>query len=193
MALKPLYILPLMLVLVKQALHGDLSAITVGVGVITFAASSLTGGLAGIAISGEDIPDLLASAPVPSDTARRAKLLAGFLPVAVLCSPVLAVLCVRPLVGIACIFGILAGGVSEGLIQLWYVKPTARRKFGMRATGSFVGNLGGMVSDIGWAITAGLLADGSVWSILAASLPISILFFLALNASRADGSLFWIS
>ena len=186
MALKPLYLVPVMFVLLSQALHGDLSVITVGVGIITFIASSLAGGLAGIAVLGEDVPDLLASAPVSSDAIRRAKLTSAVLPVVVLCSPVLAVMWLRPLAGIACIFGILAGGVSEGFIQLWYVKPTSRRRFALRGTGSLLGNLGGMLSDIGWAVTAGLLADGSVWSILVASLPVSVLFFLALNAPRED-------
>ncbi len=183
--LRPLFLLPSILILVKSLSHGNAVAIGLMVGLITFSASSLAGGFAGIAASIEDAPDLIASAPVSSDDMRHAKLISALLPVAVLCSPVLAFLWFEPLASLATVFGIALGALSESLIQLWYCRPVATRKFGVRGTRSIVANVGGLLSGIGWAMTAGLIAAGSIWSILTASIAVSLVFILAINSHPA--------
>jgi hypothetical protein len=89
---------------------------------------------------------------------------------------------------IAAVLGFLAGGVSEALIQLWYKTQIPRRKIRRRGRGSFVAILGGMAVDAGWAVPVGMIAAGSYWAVLAASLPVGVLFLLVLGAQPQDAS-----
>lgn len=181
--LRGLYLLPLMFVLLKNASHGKYQAIAAGVGAVTVMVGMIAGSLAWIAISAEDAPDLLASAPVLRAAVRRAKLAAAFLPVAVLSSPVLLLLWFHPLAGIAAAAGIAAGSWSEALIQIWYEKPAPRKNFRRRVSTSWPAALGGLVTDIGWGITAGFAAAGSFWAIAIVPLPIGVLVLLSIGAN----------
>ena len=180
--LRVLYLLPLTLVLLKNASHGKYLAIAGGVGAVTVIASMIAGHLAWIVISAEDTPDLLAAAPVPRETVRRAKLAAALLPVAALCSPVLLLLWFLPWVGIVAMLGVAAGSLSEGLIQLWYEKPASRKTFRRRFGTSWTASLGGFITDMGWGVTAAMAADGSLWAVAAAVLPVGVLALLSMGA-----------
>ena len=67
-----LYLLPPALLLWKSFSSGD-GALMLLVPVLVMAAGQLAGGLAWLAISGEDAPDLVATAPVPESAIIRAK------------------------------------------------------------------------------------------------------------------------
>lgn len=181
--LRGLYLLPLTLLMLQHASQGKHLAIAAGVGAVTVMASMIAGSLAWIAISAEDTPDLLASAPVSREAVRRAKLAAALLPVAILSSPVLLLLSFDPLAGIAAVAGIGAGSWSEALIQIWYEKPAPRKNFRRRGGRSWLAALGGLVTDIGWGITAGFAAAGSFWAIAIVLLPIGILALLSIGAN----------
>lgn len=181
--LRVLYLLPLMFLMLQHAAQGKQLAIAGGVGVVTVMASMIAGSLAGIAISVEDAPDLLASAPVLRVAVRRAKLAAALLPVAVISSPVLLLLWFHPLAGIAAVVGIGAGSWSEAQIQIWFEKPTPRKNFRRRGGVSWLASLGGLVTDIGWGIAAGFAAAGSLWAIAIALFPVGILSLLSIGAN----------
>ena len=180
--LRVLYLLPLTVVLLKNASHGKLLAIAGGVGAVTVIASMIAGNLAWITISAEDAPDLLTAAPVSREAVRRAKLAAALLPVAALCSPVLLLLWFHPWTGIVAMLGIAAGSSSEGLIQFWYEKPTPRKNFRRRASVSWTASLGSLIMDMGWGVTAAMAAAGSLWAVAAAVLPIGVLALLSMGA-----------
>ena len=67
-----LYLLPPALLLWRSYGEGT-GALVVLVPVLVMAAGQLAGGLAWLAISGEDAPDLVATAPIPSSSIVRAK------------------------------------------------------------------------------------------------------------------------
>ena len=177
-----IYVLPLAGLMMRPVTGGHIPALPLIVGLLTVIAATTVSDLASITISAEDAPDLIAVAPVDAVVARHAKLAAAMLPVAVIFSPVLALPYFDPLAGVAAIMGIGAGGISAGLVQLWYEKPIARKHFRRRAGGSWQAVAGRLVSAFGWGVVAGLAAAGSLFAVLAASVPVAALFFLALGA-----------
>ncbi|MDE3114247.1 MAG: hypothetical protein KGL26_01480 [Pseudomonadota bacterium] len=180
--LRVLYLLPLTAVLLENAQHGKHLAIAGGVGAVTVIASMIAGNLVWITISAEDAPDLLAAAPVPPKIVRRAKLTAALVPVAVLCSPVLLLPAFYPWAGLVAVLGIVAGSLSEALIQLWYEKPEPRKNFRRRIASSWTSSIGGFVMDMGWGATAAVAASGSLWAVAVAILPIGVLALLSMGA-----------
>ena len=68
-----LYLLPPALLLWRN-FSGEAGALVVLVPVFVMAAGQLAGGLAWLAVSGEDAPDLVATAPISPASLHRAKL-----------------------------------------------------------------------------------------------------------------------
>ena len=85
-----LYLLPPWLLLWRSLEHGG--AVLVLLPVLTMAGGQLAGGLAWLAISGEDAPDLVMTAPVPTRAIVSAKIEAVLAGVAIVFLPLVAVL-----------------------------------------------------------------------------------------------------
>jgi ABC-2 type transport system permease protein len=133
--------------------------------VLVMAAGQLAGGLAWLAISGEDAPDLVATAPVPSSFILRAKVEAVLGVIAVVFTPLLAVLAFASLwhaLVAAC--GIIIATTAATSIQLWFRSQAKRSQFRRRQVSSRVATFAEAFSSIGWAATA---AVASVSLILA--------------------------
>ncbi len=88
-----LYLVPPALMLWRSFGQGN-GALQVLVPVLVMAAGQLAGGLAWLAISGEDAPDLVATAPVPSRFILRAKIEAVLGAIAMIFAPLVAVLAI---------------------------------------------------------------------------------------------------
>ena len=86
-----LYLLP-PAVLLSRSFGESTGALLVLVPVLVMAAGQLAGGLAWLAISGEDAPDLIATAPVPANQIVRAKTEAVLGGIAIVFLPFVAVL-----------------------------------------------------------------------------------------------------
>ena len=86
-----LYLLPPALLLWRSFGEGT-GALVVLVPVLVMAAGQLAGGLAWLAISGEDAPDLVATAPVPRSHIVRAKIEAVLGGIAIVFAPFVAAL-----------------------------------------------------------------------------------------------------
>jgi ABC-2 type transport system permease protein len=157
-----LYLLPPGLMLWRAFGHG-VGDLVLLVPVLVMAAGQLAGGLAWLAISGEDAPDLVATAPIPTRFIIRAKIEAVTGSVALVFAPFVAVLAaVSPRDAVAAALGVGAAAVSSTLIQLWFRTQALRKHFRRRQTSSRIATFAEAFSSITWAATAGLAA-GDKW------------------------------
>jgi ABC-2 type transport system permease protein len=155
---------------------GHSGALLVLVPILVMAAGQLAGGLAWLAVSGEDAPDLIASAPVASLQVQRAKFEAVTGAVAVVFAPLLFVLALTaPYLAFVTALGIMASAGSATLIQIWFRAQVRRSHFRRRQTSSRVATFAEAFSSIGWAGTFALAAVAPVMSAAAALLPLGVL------------------
>jgi ABC-2 type transport system permease protein len=171
-----LYLLPPGLML-WRAFGGHNDDLVLLVPVLVMAAGQLAGGLAWLAISGEDAPELVATAPIPAAWIVRAKMEAVTGSVALVFSPFLAVMLLaspRDALVAAAGIGISAG--SATLIQLWFRTQARRKHFRRRQTSSRVATFAEAFSSITWAGTFGLAAAGRWQAAITALIAFGILF-----------------
>ena len=153
-----LYLLPAALLLWRSLGEGA-SGLVVLVPVLVMAAGQLAGGLAWLAVSGEDAPELIATAPIPPGLVLRAKVGAVLGGIAIVFVPLVAVLAVAaPGIALAAATGIALAAVSATTIQLWFRSRSRRSQFRRRQTASRVATFAEAFSSILWASTAALAA-----------------------------------
>ena len=151
----------------------------IAVPVLVMAAGQFAGGLAWLAISGEDAPDLVATAPVARNMVIRAKVEAVLTAVAILVSPiVLLVFWLSPQAALIAIFCVALSTISATYIQLWFRTQAKRSNFRRRQTSSRVATFGEAFSSIIWAGTAGIWIAGSWLAIPVALFNLAILAFV---------------
>jgi len=164
-----LYLLPPAVLLWKSFEDGG-GALMLLVPVLVMAAGQLAGGLAWLTISGEDAPDLVATAPVRPRDVLRAKVEAVLAIIAIIFAPLVLVLAVaspRHAV-IAGSFIVVAASASTA-IQLWFRTQAKRSMFRRRQVSSRIATFAEAFSSIGWAATAAVAAF-SLWLALAPAL-----------------------
>jgi len=127
--------------------------------VLVMAAGQLAGGLAWLTISGEDAPDLVATAPVAPRALLRAKVQAVLAIIAIVFAPLLAALAVAsPRHALVSAAGIVAAAASATAIQLWFRTQAKRSQFRRRQVSSRFATFAEAFSSIGWAGTAAVAA-----------------------------------
>ncbi len=170
-----LYLLPPALLLWVTFRNGT-DAFAVLIPVVVMAAGQLAGGLAWLSISGEDAPDLVATAPI---TARRilwAKIEAVVGMIALVFAPVVAVLAIEQLfAAIVAAFGILASAAGATLIQICFRTQARRSQFRRRQTSSRIATFAEAFSSIAWAATSALTASGTWFALFPALIAVGIL------------------
>jgi ABC-2 type transport system permease protein len=125
--------------------------------VVVMAAGQLAGGLAWLTISGEDAPDLVASAPLQASRMIRAKIEVVLLAIASLFAPlVLALAFASPIQAAMTAVGVAVAAASATVIQLWFRVQARRSQFRRRQTSSRLATFAEAFSSIGWAATAAL-------------------------------------
>jgi ABC-2 type transport system permease protein len=171
-----LYLLPPGLMLWRAfGSHND--DLVLLVPVLVMAAGQLAGGLAWLAISGEDAPDLVATAPIPSGWIVRAKMEAVMGSVALVFAPfVIAMALASPRDALVAAAGIGIAAASATLIQLWFRTQARRKHFRRRQTSSRVATFAEAFSSISWAGTFGLAAAGRWQAAITAVIALAILF-----------------
>ena len=170
-----LYLLPPALMLWRSFAENTGSLVLL-VPVLVMAAGQLAGGLAWLAISGEDAPDLVATAPVPAGRILRAKVEAVMGAVAVVFAPFLIALAfAAPLSALVAALGIAVAGATATTIQLWFRAQAKRSHFRRRQTSSRVATFAEAFSSIAWAGTAALAAAESWLAVVAAAIALAIL------------------
>ncbi len=156
-----LYLLPPALLLWRN--YGeDIGTLIILVPVLVMASGQLAGGLAWLAVSGEDAPDLVASAPISARAIILAKIEAVLGTIAVVVAPLLIALALAaPRLAVAAALGIAVSAGAATMVQIWFRAQAKRSSFRRRQTSSRIATLAEALSSILWAGTAGLAAAGS--------------------------------
>jgi ABC-2 type transport system permease protein len=170
-----LYLVPPAVMLWRSFGQGD-SALQILVPVLVMAAGQLAGGLAWLAISGEDAPELVATAPVPSRFILRAKIEAVLGVIAIIFAPLVAILAITSTwyASVAGV-GIVISAAAATAVQFWFRSQAKRSQFRRRQVSSRLATFAEAFSSIGWAGAAAVAAI-SIWlSILPALLALLVL------------------
>jgi ABC-2 type transport system permease protein len=131
--------------------------------ILIIAAGQLAGSLAWLTISGEDAPDLIASAPVTTARLLRAKTEAVMAVIAIVFGPFIVVLAVvAPISALVTALGVATAAASATSIQCWFRVQAKRSHFRRRQTSSRIATFAEALSSCNWA-GAGALAAASTW------------------------------
>ena len=180
-----LYLLPPALLLWKSfATSGG--ALLLLVPVLVMGAGQLAGGLAWLAISGEDAPDLVATAPVLPRAIIRAKVEAVMGIVALVFAPFILLLAwAAPLFALIAAAGIVIAAGSATAVQLWFRTQARRSQFRRRQTSSRMATFAEAFSSITWAATAALAAAGTWLAIVTGLIALLMLSGTRVLAPKA--------
>ncbi|WP_128928132.1 permease [Bradyrhizobium guangxiense] len=152
-----LYLVPPALLLWRN-FADSAAALTLITPVIVMAAGQLAGGLAWLTISGEDAPDLVATAPLTPSSVIRAKTEVVLIAIAVIFCPLVAALAfASPSQAAISAAAIIISAASATAIQLWFRVQARRSQFRRRQTSSRLATIAEAFSSIGWAASAALL------------------------------------
>jgi ABC-2 type transport system permease protein len=170
-----LYLLP-PAVLLWHGFGGGPNASVLVVPVLVMAAGQLAGGLGWIAISGEDAPDLVASAPVRACEIVRAKFEAVLGAIGAVFGLFLVALALVS-AGDAAVaaLGIAVASAAAMQIQLWFRSQARRGDFRRRQISSRTATFAEAFSSISWAATAALAAMGTWLALITAAIAAGIL------------------
>ncbi|MFC3703363.1 permease [Devosia honganensis] len=179
-----LYLVPPALLLWVNYGAGEGTYIVI-VPVLVMASGQLAGGLAWLAISGEDAHDLVATAPLSPGTILRAKVEAVLAVIAAVLLPLLLALALASpsmaMVTAAC--ALLAASASTA-IQLWFRVTARRSMFRRRQVASRAATLCEAFSSIAWAATGALWVAGSPLALVPALVAIGVLALARLLSPR---------
>ena len=182
-----LYLVPPALLLWKSFSYGS-GVLVLMVPILVMAAGQLAGGLAWLAISGEDAPDLVATAPVTPRAVIRAKVEAVMAVIALVFAPfLLAMALSTPYFALAAALGIACAAPSAIAIQLWFRTQAKRSHFRRRQTSSRMATFAEAFSSIIWAATAALAAAWLWQSIVTGVIAIIVLAGARMMAPRTRG------
>ena len=130
--------------------------------VLVTVGGQLAGALAWLAISGEDAPDLVATAPIRAGAVVRAKVEAVLAAIAMVIGPlVLGLAFFSPRHALAAVIGVLLASASTVRIQLWFRAQAKRNHFRRRHTSSRIATFSEALVSFSWAAAAGLAAAGT--------------------------------
>lgn len=134
--------------------------------VLVMAFGQLSGGLAWLALSGEDAADLVATAPLTGRAQLRAKVEAVLTVIALGALPFVAALALVSAWGSAVTaLGIALSSSCAIIIQMWFKVSAKRSMFRRRQTASKAATFSEAFSSIFWAGATGFAAAGSWFAI----------------------------
>ena len=162
-----LYLIPPALLLWITFGKGN-DAFVVLIPVVVMAAGQLAGGLAWLSISGEDAPDLVATAPIAAQRVRGPRFEAVIGMIALVFAPLVGMMAFGEVyAAVVCGLGILAAAAASTMIQLCFRVQARRSQFRRRQTSSRIATFAEAFSSIAWAATAALAA-AQTWAALGA-------------------------
>jgi ABC-2 type transport system permease protein len=163
-----LYLIPPALLLWITFGKGN-DAFVVLIPVVVMAAGQLAGGLAWLSISGENAPDLVATAPIAARRVLWAKIEAVIGMIALIFAPLVGMMAFGEVyAAIVCGLGILSAAAASTVIQLCFRVQARRSQFRRRQTSSRIATFAEAFSSIAWAATAALAA-AQTWTALGAA------------------------
>ena len=159
--LRMVYLAPLGLLVVRYGAEANLTALPATIMALTLMSHQLAGSLAWLAVSAEDAPELLASAPASERLVTRAKIAAAALVVGAVVGPVsLALLAFAPLQALIAFAGCAAATASAALLNVWWRRPGKRTAFRDRASAPIYVTVAELMLGLLISGSAGLLAAG---------------------------------
>lgn len=130
--------------------------------ILVMASGQLAGGLSWLVVSGEDAPDLVASAPISARAVISAKIEFVVGGVFVVAAPLLVALAfVAPRLAAVAAIGVAVAAASGTAIQFWFRDLARRQSMRRRQYPSRLSTLAEALAAILWAGTAALAAAGS--------------------------------
>jgi ABC-2 type transport system permease protein len=167
-----IFLAPLGLLLWQRGVSGAPAAWLLLVAV----AGMLGSGLAWLAVSGEDAPDLLDAAPVSRCEVLRAKLEAVMLMVgAALLAPIAVASWADAWLGLTLALCCAGSAVTGALLEVLFPSPGKRSEFNKRAKGRVCVGMAQLALVCGWALSGFLMLLHSLW----APFPLLLLGLLA--------------
>jgi ABC-2 type transport system permease protein len=155
---------------------GNAATQIVLVPVLVMAAGQLAGGLAWLAISGEDAPDLVATAPLTASQILRAKIEAVMGCILAVFAPFIAALALMSWFdALIAGSGIAIAAISATEIQLCFRAQAKRSHFRRRQTSSRLATFAEAFVSIAWAATAALAVSGTPLAVMPAAFAVGIL------------------
>jgi ABC-2 type transport system permease protein len=174
-----LYLLPPALLLWLNFGHST-GAATVVVPVVVMASGQLAGGLAWLALSGEDAHDLVVTAPVAPGTVLAAKIEAIAAVIALIVAPLVVLIAfLSPGAALVTALGVTAAAASATAIQMWFRAQARRSLFRRRQVSSRAATLSEAFASIMWAGAAATLTAGQP---LLALIPMVLAFLVLVLA-----------
>ena len=170
-----LYLIPPAVLLWRN--YGDQTgALVILAPVLVMAVGQLAGGLAWLAISGEDAPDLVATAPLPPRAIIVAKIQSVLSVALLVTAPLLVVMTLSdPWVGAITTLAVLVSSSSALAIQLWFRTQASRRMFRRRQNASRTSTIAEAFSSISWAGAAALAAAGTPLALVFVAISLGVL------------------
>jgi ABC-2 type transport system permease protein len=153
LSLQIIYTLPVIVLLLRNS--NEIPPALALAPFIVVLATQISASLAWIAVSGEDAPELIQSAPVGDSIAALAKLSAIAAPVAViLAAPLLALIVQSPSIALTTSLIAVTAGTSAALLNFWHPMAGNRRGLLRRHSQSKVVALAEHGLSILWALAA---------------------------------------
>ncbi|MFO1198418.1 MAG: hypothetical protein U1E86_15745 [Burkholderiaceae bacterium] len=178
-----LYLAPVAFVMWRGVWHPTATPAVIAP-VLVIAAGQLAGGLAWLAVSGEDAPDLIATAPIGAGAVLRAKAEAVIGAIAVVFAPLaLALALVAPMAALAACAGVAAAAASATAIQFRFRIQARRSQFRRRQTSSRIANFAEALASIGWAGCVALAIAGTWLALMPAAFALAALAATGRGAS----------
>jgi ABC-2 type transport system permease protein len=170
-----LYLLPPFFLL-SRSFYGDGRGAALVVPVLIMAAGQLAGGLAWLAISGEDAPDLIASAPVAAYRVWLAKVEAVAAAIGIVFGPLVVLLAViDPVFAVAAAIGIAIASTSATAIQFWFRAQVKRSLFRRRHVSSRIATFAEALCSIAWASAGALVTSNFRFAVVPGVMAVIVL------------------
>jgi ABC-2 type transport system permease protein len=170
-----LYLLPPAFLL-WRGFGGEGASEVLLVPVLVMAAGQLGGGLAWLAVSGEDAPELVATAPLAAGRILRAKVEAVMGSILLVFAPFILALALSSwFCALVAGIGIAVAAASATEIQLCFRAQARRSHFRRRQTSSRVATFAEAFVSIAWAATAALAAAGASLAVMPGVVAVGIL------------------
>lgn len=141
--------------------------------ILVMSAGQLSGSLAWLAVSGEDAPDLVATAPVTQRSLVLAKFVSVLVALGLIVLPFgLALAWLSAEVALVMLAGAFVAALSSFAIQYWFRQQGRRSQFRRRQTASRLATFAEAFSSILWAAAAALAVAGSWFALVPALLAL---------------------
>jgi len=174
--LRVFYLVPLAIVIMNDRGESAVFAPAVAAAAASLLAGQMAGSVAWIAISAEDAPQLLASAPHPLRAFWRAKLATAMLVPGVLVTPLMIIFAFfQPWAALIGLVTAAASAWSAAMINLWLQKPTKRTEFRRSWSSTLGANMLELATSLSFAAFAGLAVAGLAYAWIALAVAVAVI------------------